>query len=779
MIAVRFLPVLIAFLLFPHILAFPHLAHAETRRALLVGIDRYDQGLPAAEGGRAKGEGGRSWHNLQGSVNDAIAIREILLHRFGFREADVVLLTNEQATRAGILNRFQQHLIEAAQPGDLSIFFYAGHGSRIRNSNSTELDKKDETVVPADANMAHTRNTIIDIRDKEWDRLFTQVLDKGARLTAIFDSCHSGSISRGSVPTTAQVRFIDEDERDVAALIGPEPPAHAPGREPEKRDGALIVSATQEDQQAREAVRRVGDRREWHGAFTLALTETLNDLPANATAERVMNRVTAKLKAEGLQQDPILAGAPGMKRAPLFGGETNVDLPTLHLNVIQASGANEVDLQGGLAVGLTPGTELTQTGNGSRGGSVRLRVTEVRNLVRSQATVVQGNWKTLRPGDEFEVTRWGTAAEHSLNIWLPPPLKDHREAQRLAAALQPLLRSSGATWVQDPTEQGPTHVLSWNGTEWQLASPTGQAIRLGRAPTGKQVIGHLGNSHPPIRLFMNIPLSSDLHAPLIPAALASGNPVRIVKDPDEAHYVLLGRVVDQHIEHAWALRSFMPVNRLRAASFPMPLPARTAWGSEIAENTDCAEGGWRTCIPTLAKLFHWLTIKSSGDDRRFPYDLAFKPVVANQPPEANGTLPEGTYRLMLEADTETIRSIQDTWGLQERYVYIFVIDQQGRSTLLFPNGASKEKEHLLPAPGFAKKTAQDLSLLHLGEGGLIDVHAPFGTDTYVLLTSVRPVPQIKELVESNEVIGGTNRMRGQSDWSISRRFLQSVPETQR
>lgn len=774
MIAVRVLPVLITLLFFPDILAFPHAAHAETRRALLIGIDRYDQGLSAAERGRSN-EGGRSWHNLQGSVNDATAMREILVHRFGFREADIVLLTNEQATRAEILRHFQHHLIEAAQPGDLSIFFYAGHGSRIRNSNSTELDKKDETIVPADANMAHARNTIIDIRDKEWNRLFTQVLDKGARLTAIFDSCHSGSISRASVPTTAQVRFIDEDERDVATLIGAEPPAHAPGQEPEKRDGALIVSATQEDQQAREAMRRVGDRKEWHGAFTLALTETLNDLPANATAERVLNRVTAKLKAEGLQQDPVLAGVLGRRRAPLFGGETNADLPKLHLNVIQASGTHEVDLQGGLAVGLTTGTELVPSGPGARGGAVRLRVTDVRNLVRSQAAVIQGNWKTLKPGDEFEVIRWGAAAEDSLNIWLPPPVKDHREAQRLAAALQPLVRSSGATWVGDPTEQAPTHVLSWNGSEWLLTAPTGQTIRLGDAPTGKQVLAHLGNNHSSIRLFMNIPLASDLHAALSPGALASGNPVRIVRDPDEAHYVLLGRIVGRHIEHAWALRSFMPVSRGRAAA-PMPLPARTAWGNETAGNVDCAEGGWRTCIPILAKLFHWLTIRSSGDDRRFPYDLAFKPV-AGRTLVANGTLPEGAYRLVLEADAETIRNIQDTWGLQERYVYIFVIDQQGRSTLLFPNEASKEKEHLLPAPGFAKKSVQELTQLYVGDSGLINVHAPFGTDTYVLLTSVRPVPQIKELVESSEVTNSGKQMRGQSDWSISRRFLQSVPGT--
>src|SRR5262249_19967428 len=149
------------------------------RRALLIGIDRY-----TAEAGRAAelpvGLSRRHWKNLKGAVNDVRALRELLIHRQGFQPQDIVVLENEAAKRDAIFGAFHRHLIAPAKVGDHSIFYYAGHGSRVRNSRSTELDGKDETVVPADANRHAGDRNIADIRDKEWDRLFTEVLDRGA-----------------------------------------------------------------------------------------------------------------------------------------------------------------------------------------------------------------------------------------------------------------------------------------------------------------------------------------------------------------------------------------------------------------------------------------------------------------------------------------------------------------------------------------------------------------------------------------------------------------------
>jgi hypothetical protein len=96
----------------------------------------------------------------------------------------MVILTEAAATRKAILDSIRAHLLEAAKAGDVSIFYYAGHGSQMYNSKSTEADKKDETIVPADS-----YSGALDIRDKEFRRLFHEIVAHKITLTAMFDSC--------------------------------------------------------------------------------------------------------------------------------------------------------------------------------------------------------------------------------------------------------------------------------------------------------------------------------------------------------------------------------------------------------------------------------------------------------------------------------------------------------------------------------------------------------------------------------------------------------------
>ena len=755
-------------------LAIPDRATAEVRRALLVGIDQYATS-PAADSDRTASKTSRRlWTNLQGSVNDVQIMREVLIRRFGFNSADILVLTNQQATRANILSAFRRHLIDPVGPGDLSIVFYAGHGSRIYNSNSPELDRRDETIVPADANSNANPAVIVDIRDKEWDRLFTQVLDRGAKLTAIFDSCHSGSISRGLAPMTAAVRSLDEDERDVALLIGPEPPAHPPGQEPERREGALIVSASQEDQPAREAARRFGDRKEWHGAFTLALVDTLNELPSTATAQRIFDQVTARLKAGGYNQDPELSGSPVRRHGPLFGGSFESEARPLRLNVVRAQGPEQVQLQGGAALGLTPGTELIRAPGTSNRAPLRLRITKLLDLLASQAMVIQGAWTDLRPGDEFELVHHGQSQSRPLRLWLPPVIEDATAVLRLASDVRSALPST-VIWVEDPTVTAPTHVIYWNGKEWIRTAPSQGAVALGSNPTAAQVLSSLTDTAHSA-LFFNVPPSRAFRTRLTSARTAGAFAAEITNDADEADYVLVGRAVAGHSEHAWALRAFSHGVQSHTRAFP--LPVRTAWGSEKEDETTCQAGGLRDCIARLSKLHHWLTIPGPEENGRFPYRLGFESLT-DQKIVTTDVLPAGPYRLVLQGDQASIDRVRNTWGIQTRYVYVFVIDEQGRSTLLFPNEETKDKENLLPTAFHLKQPSVALSRIDMGESGIMSVHGPYGSDTYIMMTSARPIPRFKELVESEPVAGQQDPLRGQEDWSIDRQFLRSIPVVDR
>src|SRR5204863_464530 len=103
-------------------------------------------------------------------------MRQMLELVHGFAPHDIVTLTDQAATRAAILRAIETHLIAPAAAGDIVFFFYAGHGSQVRNTRSDEADQLDESIVPADS-----RRGAPDIRDKELRRLFNRILGRGDR----------------------------------------------------------------------------------------------------------------------------------------------------------------------------------------------------------------------------------------------------------------------------------------------------------------------------------------------------------------------------------------------------------------------------------------------------------------------------------------------------------------------------------------------------------------------------------------------------------------------
>src|SRR5438445_6843544 len=113
---------------------------APHRRALLVGINDYTASTLAARPRTAPAPG-RDWPNLAGAVNDVNILRDMLLALHGFDRKDIVTLTDQAATREAILGAIEQQLVNAAAKDDVILFYFAGHGSQVRNSLSEERDK--------------------------------------------------------------------------------------------------------------------------------------------------------------------------------------------------------------------------------------------------------------------------------------------------------------------------------------------------------------------------------------------------------------------------------------------------------------------------------------------------------------------------------------------------------------------------------------------------------------------------------------------------------------
>lgn len=136
-----------------------------TRRAVLVGINYVNGKNP-----------------LQGCVNDVKSVEQILKHKYLYE--NVVILTNELATRTNILAEFTKLLSEAVA-GDSLFFLYSGHGFHIKDTSYDEVDGYDELIVCNDS---------LPIIDDELRQIIMTNLKVDVQLFALFDSCLNGTI---------------------------------------------------------------------------------------------------------------------------------------------------------------------------------------------------------------------------------------------------------------------------------------------------------------------------------------------------------------------------------------------------------------------------------------------------------------------------------------------------------------------------------------------------------------------------------------------------------
>ena len=166
-------------------------------RALLIGInDHADSEL----------------RDLRGAVNDVHNMRGLLTGYLGFDAGQIRLLTDAQATRAGILREIRDWLVAGTRPGARALLYFAGHGYYQTDTNGDETDGLDEALVPhdarvesADSDPMRVANLIL---DDEIGALFRELADRQTYL--IVDSCHSGTITRSiAAPDPSVVRTID------------------------------------------------------------------------------------------------------------------------------------------------------------------------------------------------------------------------------------------------------------------------------------------------------------------------------------------------------------------------------------------------------------------------------------------------------------------------------------------------------------------------------------------------------------------------------------------
>jgi len=150
---------------------------------LVIGIDSY-----------------ANFPRLNTSVNDAKAVKDILLKRYHFDEYHVIDLYDEDATRRNILGKLR-YLTRRVGPDDSVIIFYSGHGG-------LDSTKREGSWIPVEGT-TEERSSWISNKDI-YDYVKTDSI-KAKHVLLIADSCFSGGSFRSHRGKMARVtdEFIE------------------------------------------------------------------------------------------------------------------------------------------------------------------------------------------------------------------------------------------------------------------------------------------------------------------------------------------------------------------------------------------------------------------------------------------------------------------------------------------------------------------------------------------------------------------------------------------
>jgi peptidoglycan/xylan/chitin deacetylase (PgdA/CDA1 family)/uncharacterized caspase-like protein len=137
--------------------------------AVIIGIDKYQQ-----------------WPKLQYAVNDAQAIREILINKYRFKTENIHMLLNDAATREQILSVLGDTMgnSEKVKKDDRVFIFFAGHGATRKLSSGRYLGY----IVPVNADLQNYQGQSISMTN------FQDISEAipAKHVFFVMDSCYSG-----------------------------------------------------------------------------------------------------------------------------------------------------------------------------------------------------------------------------------------------------------------------------------------------------------------------------------------------------------------------------------------------------------------------------------------------------------------------------------------------------------------------------------------------------------------------------------------------------------
>lgn len=323
-----------------------------TKHALIVGVNKYPY-MPEKS-------------QLHGCVNDAKLIKSVLINKFNFDPENIVALYDEAATRDGI-QAAMDRIAEDIGQDDILVFHYSGHGDRcLTKAEHTEGSGKDNCILPHDDSELSPEGKAIyrEIRDDQFKAWLQRIATKTPYTTLIFDSCHSGTMTRSSKDST-RVRSVPPEVRGQGAetvRVAPQTTARrsTAGHAPAKRRGGgwlrqsdqyVVISGCRDMQLSKERTLVKNGQEVRHGLLTYNLSNALLEAQPGTTYRDVFELACAGVVSSVSGQNPQLEGAIDRE---LFGVK---DIEPLRYIPVTDVDGDTLTLDGGAAHRLRPGSK--------------------------------------------------------------------------------------------------------------------------------------------------------------------------------------------------------------------------------------------------------------------------------------------------------------------------------------------------------------------------------------------------------------------------------------
>jgi hypothetical protein len=628
-----------------------------------------------------------------------------------------------------------------------------------------------------------------DIRNKELDRLYLKVAQKGVYLTVIADSCQSGGLSRGakqfakgkaSEPDRRYV--VDPGPRDVSQRLLL-PTKLIPG----VAHSVLLLAASYETEEAMED----GDEARPHGAFSAALLKKLQDHGLQEPIGAIFDDVKFEVGLTQANQHPQVYGE-GRLEFDLFGGPAN-STTGMVARVKQYRPDGIVVLDKGTLAGLYPKCQLVSI---SGSPNIRLEIREQgTGPTKSEAEIREGSFSGKPQDTTFRLDKWVVPETSALTIYYA---KDGPTMESLAgdAAVLSELQSSGIKIVSDPTVAllgGSREVrqIWWLDGAWRLLpNRTAPALELGKSLDSRRLREIAGSAPSGSALYINFPLPAQQAAQLDLGNGTDNDAVRVQSQPDKPkrnQYILAGKWDGKRFEYAWVRPGVTEDDQ-----GDTNLPVRTDWVP--ISDADCARN-LRGKALALNRIYGWVTLDVPGGGaglRTFPYRLSLRKAGTGSTltPGKDITTEKEQYKVWLSANPEEVAALAKTGHIAQRWVYVIAIDSDGNTDVLIPGRQSNVGNHV-PAD---EAPSADIPLT--SSPWDFQIAPPFGLDTYILLTSdedldprIFPAQGVRTrsasrgtgnpLADLIQNIGVNSRSRGQvkpvsTTWSVQKVTFRSV-----